>query len=133
VHKAWTWAWGNADELASTAALLNKIDGTLVETYVDRSGQTAEQVEEWMRAETWFTAAEAITAGLADRLADGTPATQEPEGSQAGWNLRAYLRPPTAAQTSAARNQAESLQAHIEHRNRQQQRTRALAIANPIG
>ncbi len=91
IHKAWTWAWGNATELQKTAALLDKIDGTLIETYVDRTGQTAEQVAEWMAAETWFTAQEAVDNGFANVIAEPAKSQAQPA---AQWNLRAYLRPP---------------------------------------
>lgn len=102
IHKAWTWAWGNADELQKTASLLAKIDGTLVQTYVDRTGQTADQVQDWMAAETWFTAAEAVEQGFADAVAVDTKG----DGAQAAWNLRAYLRPPEGRLQAPARQQA---------------------------
>lgn len=88
IHKAWTFAYGNADDLQATAELLSKIDGTLVTTYVDRTGQSAEKVAEWMTAETWFTAQEAIDAGFADSIADSQPK------AQAAWNLSAYAKAP---------------------------------------
>jgi ATP-dependent Clp protease protease subunit len=91
VHKAWTMAFGNSDDLLATADLLDKIDGTLVQTYADRTKQTPALVEQWMAAETWFTAAEAIEAGFADRLADDH--TQ----AQAAWNLSAYAKAPKPA------------------------------------
>lgn len=122
IHKAWTYAWGNADDLAKTAALLDKIDGTLVETYVDRTGASAEAVAEWMSAETWFTAAEAVEHGFADKIAEAEP---KPE-TQAQWNLRAYLAGvgKPAVQTSA---RAEPPPTSEDHRARQQQRVALLA------
>jgi len=92
VHKAWTIAFGNSDDLLSTADLLDKIDGTLVQTYVDRTGQKADKVAEWMAAETWFTAQEAVDAGFADRIAEVAPKAQAAE-----WNLTAYGRAPQMA------------------------------------
>ena len=97
IHKAWTFAMGNADELLSTAALLEKIDTALVDTYAKATGQTAEQIAEWMAAETWFNAQEAVANGFADRVATDDPA------AQAHWNLAAYARAP-AVQTSAPAN-----------------------------
>lgn len=101
IHKAWTWAWGNADELQKTAGLLAKIDSTLVQTYVDRTGQKAEQVQDWMAAETWFTAAEAVDNGFADAVA----ADAKADGAQAAWNLRAYLRAPEGRLQAPAQSQ----------------------------
>lgn len=88
IHKAWTVAYGNADDLKATADLLDKIDSTLVQTYVDRTGQSVDQVAKWMAAETWFTAQEAIDAGFADSVADSGAK------AQAAWNLSAYAKAP---------------------------------------
>lgn len=89
IHKAWTVAWGNADDLAKTMDLLNKIDGTLVNTYAKRTGQGDARIAEWMAAETWFTADEAVQYGFADSVASADDG-QEP-AAQARWNLNAFL------------------------------------------
>lgn len=91
IHNAWTVAFGNAEDLLSTAALLEKIDGTLVADYVAKTGATAEQVRAWMAAETFFTAEEALAAGFVDRITDGSAVT-------AHWDLSAFARAPSAAQ-----------------------------------
>lgn len=38
IHKAWSMAWGNSDELRKEADLLDKVDGSLAKTYHDRTG-----------------------------------------------------------------------------------------------
>lgn len=125
IHKAWTVAWGNADDLTATADLLAKIDGTLAETYAARTGKTAEEVAAWMAAETWFTAQEAVDAGFADSIADDSAK------ASAAWNLSAYTKAPAAlhrnepAEPPAA--PAPPAAATQEHRERQQQRLRMLA------
>lgn len=121
IHKAWTIAWGNSDDLVEQAALLEKIDGTLVETYADRTEQDAEQIAVWMAAETWFTAQEAVDNGFADRLAE-----TEPKAS-AAWNLSAYAKAPKAVQTPEP---PPPPAASDEHRERQQQRLRTLDLAH---
>ncbi|MDF1506352.1 head maturation protease, ClpP-related, partial [Roseisolibacter sp. H3M3-2] len=75
IHQAWTFAMGNADELTATASLLNKIDDVLVAGYAKKSGKEADEVRALMKAETWFTAQEAVDAGFADKLIE-TKATQ---------------------------------------------------------
>lgn len=87
IHKAWTLAYGNADDLMASAALLEKIDGTLVSTYADRTKQDAQTVADWMAAETWFTADEAVAAGFADSVSADAPKAQ-------AWNLSAYANAP---------------------------------------
>ncbi len=95
IHKAWTVAWGNADDLAKTMDLLNKIDGTLVNTYAKRTGQGDARIAEWMAAETWFTADEAVQYGFADSVAaaaaDNGDGDSEAPANQARWNLNAFL------------------------------------------
>lgn len=89
IHKAWTIAFGNAADLLDTATLLEKIDGTLAATYAARTGGDVEQIAAWMKAETWFTADEAVQHGFADAVATGV------QGS-AAWNLAALGKPPAA-------------------------------------
>lgn len=96
IHNAWAFTYGNADELRTTADLLDKIDGSLIEDYVRVSGASAEQVKAWMDAETWFTAQEAVDAGLADRVAE---ADQE-EGASNKWDVSAYNRAPKKVATA---------------------------------
>lgn len=88
IHKAWTMAYGNANDLMQTADLLEKIDGTLVETYAARTGKDASQIAEWMAAETWFTASEAVEAGFADRISESKAKAEKQ------WDLSAYANAP---------------------------------------
>lgn len=132
IHKAWTYAWGNADDLSKTAALLDKIDGTLVQTYADRTGQGGDQIAAWMQAETWFTADEAVEHGFADRLAESE--SEPAPAAQAQWNLRAYLAGlgREAVQTSAPPAPAQADAATEDHRARQAQRLRALQVTQIV-
>lgn len=91
IHNAMTFAAGNADDLRATAAVLEKVDGILVDAYAKATGQTPEQITAWMAAETWFTAQEAVDAGLAGRIAESAPRNLK------AWNLSAYAHPPAAA------------------------------------
>lgn len=88
IHKAWTLAFGNADDLMDTAALLEKVDESLVKTYAAATGQEPDQIRDWMRAETWFDADEAVQHGFADKIADSSPK------AKTEWNLAAYANAP---------------------------------------
>lgn len=129
IHKAWTYAWGNANDLKKTADLLDKIDGTLVDTYAKRSGQKDAQIADWMAAETWFTAEEAVKYGFADRVASADSADSPDASNRVTWNLNAFLagvaRPghKTESQQDAADPAAHASE---EHRERQQQRLAAI-------
>jgi ATP-dependent protease ClpP protease subunit len=118
IHNAWTWAMGNANDLTATAALLGKIDSTLAAQYSAKSGMAAADVRAAMDAETWYTADEAVAAGLVDRVAAGQKA-------QATWNMSAYARAPKVEPPKDETDAASD-----EHRARQRQRISMLARLN---
>lgn len=89
IHKAWSMAWGNSDELRKEADLLDKVDGSLAKTYHDRTGLPEDELAEMMAAETWLDADEAVAKGFADRVAEGNAA-------QNRWDLSAYQNAPAA-------------------------------------
>lgn len=68
IHRAWTYASGNAEEMAKVVDSLRKVDESLVSTYEARVGgkSTRADIEAWLSAETWMTASEAVTRGFAD-------------------------------------------------------------------
>ena len=66
IHKAWAWAVGNSDDMRQFASLLDQADTTQVEMLQGRLGADTD-VMALLKAETWYTATEAIEAGLADR------------------------------------------------------------------
>jgi ATP-dependent Clp endopeptidase proteolytic subunit ClpP len=70
IHNPWGVAMGDAAELRDQAELLDKIRSNMVGAYAAKSGQSPEQIQEWMDAETWFTAAEAHSAGFVDEITD---------------------------------------------------------------
>jgi ATP-dependent Clp protease, protease subunit len=88
IHKAWTFALGNSEDLLQTAALLEKIDESLVKTYAERTGAEEQQIRDWLVAETWFTADEAVEHGFADRVATGE------KKASAAWDMSAYQKAP---------------------------------------
>jgi ATP-dependent protease ClpP protease subunit len=87
IHKSWSLAIGNADEMMSMAALLEKIDADLAASYARRAKGSADAFLEMMRAETWFTADEAVAVGLADRVV-----TENTQRAAAAWDLSAFAR-----------------------------------------
>jgi ATP-dependent protease ClpP protease subunit len=70
VHNPSGLSIGDANEMRELAGLLDKIQVGIVNAYVAKSGQTSEQVQAWMDAETWFTAEEALAAGFIDEITD---------------------------------------------------------------
>lgn len=90
IHNSWTFTMGDKGDHLDQAAVLEKIDRSLAETYAARGKHDAEAFARLMEAETWFTADEAIAAGLADRIAD------KADKAKAQWDLSAYRAPPPA-------------------------------------
>ena len=66
VHEASTFAWGNKSDIQKVLNSLGTIDDSLVSIYAERTGADKETINSWIEEETWFTADEAIEAGLAD-------------------------------------------------------------------
>ncbi len=67
IHSPWVFTLGTAVDLRKTAAKLDGIEASLIEIYQGKAGDA-----DWkglLAEETWYTAAEAVEAGLADRVA----------------------------------------------------------------
>lgn len=133
IHKAWTISWGNANDLRKEGDLLEKIDGTLAETYASKTGKELAQISGWMTDETWFTAAEAKEHGFADEV------TAAKAKASAQWDLSAYANAPKdpwqgpqdneQAPEPKAEQPPENNTQYItdDHRARQQQRLSLVA------
>ena len=131
IHNAWTIALGNAAELRKTADLLSKIDGTLAQTYADRTGGKVEDIAAQMAEETWFTAEEAVDHGFADAIAEAPKG--DGDTPAAAWNLSAYLRAPAARQPKTEQPQPEQSPAPAgtsdAEKSRSEHRARRAALA----
>jgi ATP-dependent protease ClpP protease subunit len=72
IHNCWSMAAGDAESLRTSANLLDTYSASYRQTYARKSGKDESQVDEWMAAGagagTWFTAADAVEAGLADEV-----------------------------------------------------------------
>jgi ATP-dependent protease ClpP protease subunit len=75
IHNSHGMVIGSTDDFREMADLLADLDGTIAEIYSDRAGGPVEKWREAMRAETWYSASEAVEAGLADRVANDTQAS----------------------------------------------------------
>jgi ATP-dependent Clp endopeptidase proteolytic subunit ClpP len=104
IHNPWGMAMGDAAELRDQAELLDKIRSNMVGAYAAKSGQSAEQIQEWMDAETWFTAAEAQAAGFVDEVTDGMAIAATANKFS---RLAKFKNPPANLTASASRMQIE--------------------------
>ena len=98
VHRAWGGVFGNAVDMRKYADILEKMDGNIVAAYAERSGRPEKEWKEIVDAETWFTAEEAVAAGLADSI------TGDDDGkrAKASSELRVYNSAKIPASVRAA-------------------------------
>lgn len=68
IHDAWGVCIGNAADMRGLADLLDKLSNNIASIYADRAGGTLDGWRAAMLAESWYTADEAVAAGLADRV-----------------------------------------------------------------
>lgn len=125
IHDALIMAMGNAADMRAEADFLDRISNTIASVYTDRAGGTTEEWRERMVAETWYTAEEAVNAGLADSVVgaetDEKAATNLK--SSIDFSIFAYAgrrEAPTPPQNNAGTTRADITQ-HL---------TAALAVAS---
>ena len=73
IHNPMTICRGNAAELEKTVDHLHKLESQFHGMYAAKTGQTEDQIKEWMDAETWFTAKEACDYGFCDEMLSAEP------------------------------------------------------------
>lgn len=78
IHDAWGITIGDARDHQRTVDSLNRLSDNLASVYAEKAGGELATWREAMLAETWFSAAEAVEAGLADSVAEkaGTPSSK---------------------------------------------------------
>ena len=78
IHDAWGMSMGNAEDMLRCAEELNRASDNLAAIYQAKAGGDVGDWRDAMREESWFSADEAVEAGLADRVE-----SREREDSQA--------------------------------------------------
>jgi ATP-dependent protease ClpP protease subunit len=84
---------GNAADMREMADLLDRQSDNIAEVYAAKAGGTVEEWRARMTAETWYTAAEAVEAGLADETSTRTPTDDNPSTMpvpSASWDLSVF-------------------------------------------
>ena len=87
IHNASGMAYGDKNVMLDTAALLEKIELSIIKDYADKTGMSDAEIITLMDAETWFTAQEALAAGFVDRI-------DSVKSAQNVWNLSAFKNAP---------------------------------------
>ena len=59
---------GDANDMRKLAEILDTAGGSLLDTYMAKTGKSEKVVRDWMNEEAWFNAEEALEAGLVDEV-----------------------------------------------------------------
>ena len=101
IHGPSTFAWGPADTMRETADMLDKVAVGMVDAYARFNKTLArEDIEALMTGgDHWYTAAEAIKAGFATRMAEEQEPTDSTEATSAFKKAFAQVREQFSAPT----------------------------------
>lgn len=73
IHDAMGLVMGNASDMQEMITHLNRMSDNIASIYADKAGGTPEEWRAKMLAETWFTATEALDAGLVNSVQGSEP------------------------------------------------------------
>lgn len=68
VHSPWAGCIGDAEDMRAMATLLDGLESNIASIYQAKAGGELADWRAVMHAETWYSAEEAVAAGLADRV-----------------------------------------------------------------
>lgn len=93
IHKAWMLSVGNADDFRAAVAELDAVDLAIAEEYSRLTAMGVDEAMEYMAAETWFSAQEALDLGFVDSVWTAGEGDAN-ASSRVSFKLRAFERPP---------------------------------------
>lgn len=91
IHDGHGLAIGNAADMREMADLLDRCSDNIASVYAGRAGGTVEDWRAAMRATTWYTADEAVAAGLADEVKAPNSSRSAPAAT---WDLSIFGQVP---------------------------------------
>jgi ATP-dependent Clp protease, protease subunit len=68
IHEPWSMVMGNADDMREEADLLDKVGGTIMNTYVKKTSMKESEIKDLVQSETWMTAKDALEMGFIDSI-----------------------------------------------------------------
>jgi ATP-dependent Clp endopeptidase proteolytic subunit ClpP len=88
IHDAIGACMGNMQDMLDTADLLDDVSENIADIYAYNAGGDKAEWRGLMKAETWYTAAEAVEAGLADEMLDADPEEEDEDAdTENKWDL----------------------------------------------
>lgn len=101
VHSPMSGVFGNAEEMRDMADVLDKIEKSLLATYVKRTGKPEADIKAMLAKDTWLTAAECKDMGFADEVVDAVEASAKFELDRLPENVQKVFKSAAPAPTSA--------------------------------
>lgn len=90
IHDGLCLCIGNAADMRETADFLDQQSDNIASIYAARAGGTATEWRARMTAETWYTAEEAVAAGLADEVSSSHSITEANSPQDLSWDLSIF-------------------------------------------
>lgn len=100
IHDGSGFCMGTADDMRDVAAVLDTLSDTIAGVYARKAGGEVADWRATMKGTAWYTAQQALDAGLVDRIADAPePAEPEPAAAARAQLHRAAINALAAAGT----------------------------------
>jgi len=115
MHRSSGGARGHSEDLTSAAKALEVIDQAAAQMYKNKSGASDEQVAQWLAVDTWMSPADALAAGLVDKVITDAPRSNKPTAWARTFQMMA----------------ASSIPAEVRARVEQQDPPQPQAVATP--
>lgn len=112
IHKPWTMAIGDSDDMRETADYLEKVGDSIIPIYASRTGKTKEEISALLEGDYWMNADEAVEMGFADEAIEGKTRLSD--------SIRNALRNITEVE-NAVMQPAMSLRTKLEVENEQEE------------
>lgn len=109
-------AVGNASEIRKLGDVLDKVKGTIIDTYHGKSRLAKDKIDKMMTEETWLRAAEAKQAGFVDEVREAKPITNRFDPEQFGFKNFPKDWPPEPAPTPKLDAALEKFRAMVSER-----------------
>lgn len=72
IHNVQSWAGGDYRDMEEMAAALRSLNQSIMSAYIDKTGKTAEELQQLMDRTTYMNAQEAVAAGFVDKVMEFT-------------------------------------------------------------
>lgn len=68
IHNAWTFTYGDGNELRKTASILDGLTSLIAKKYISKTGKSIEEIKNKMDEESYFFGSEILDFGFCDEM-----------------------------------------------------------------